>query len=420
MHHPKLPRTKCASYMVIPAALLCVMASGCADQQPTDPKFQGAVRTSNPAREPIPFNKFFVAWSQSYSSSPIQTQMFALDVRQDRQYAGIYPDQSVLAFARANPGRLYINGDEPDQYCFAPYEYAGIYGAFVTAVRGADPTARLSPAGFAEPNDRCCPEPASEACRTRMHSTGYAQQFYDAYIQRFGAAPPVDEWRFHDFGVAFAAGDMDGWWSRVDGAAAWSVSHGANMVLGGWGFHGWREPVPVFQEYMKQAMGRLMNDNRINGAAYWSYEPWIESPRPLVSSDGSLTPEGQTYANPLTDVPTSVKIAGAANGQAKLRWINTTSAWPAEVEFWVQAPGSDSFVNRKTELMPDAGAEQSSFVSLNVGDNVKARVRYYNMYGQADWSSFSNTVLLALTEAEADQRRMRGKGPVFCFLQLCR
>ncbi len=420
MHHPKLLRSKCVRSAMIPAALLCVIVSGCADQQPTGPRLQATgPRLPRVARiNNVPFNKFFVAWSQSYSSSPIQTQIFALDPRQDRQYAW-WADQSVLSFASANPGRLYINGDEPDQSCIAPYDYAGMYYDFVAGVRGADPTARFSPAGFAEPNYYCCPPSAGEACHSSMHSISYADQFYNAYVRRYGVAPPVDEWRFHDFGLSFAIGDVNGWWSRVDSAAAWSVSHGANMVLGAWGFLRWSEPAPAYREYLKQAMGRLMKDKRINGATYWSYEPWVASPRYLVNGDGSLTPEGQTYVNPLTDIPTGVKIVGSANGRARLRWSNTTSAWAAEAEFWVQAPGSNSFVYRNTELVAGPGANQTPFVVFNIGDRVRGRVRYYNVYGQAAWSSFSNIVLLALTEPEADQRRVFRNLPHFCFLRLC-
>ena len=413
MHHPKLLRSRSVRSAIIPAALLCVIVSACADQQPTGPNQQlTGPKLPRVARiNDLPFNKFFVAWSQSYSSSPIQTQMFALDTRQDRQYGGFAPYLSVLSFASANPGRLYINGDEPDQYCIAPDDYASIYHDFVAAVRDADPTARFSPAGFAEPNYYCCPPPAEEPCLSSMHSIGYADQFYNAYVQRYGVAPPVNEWRFHDFGLAFAIGDVSGWWSRVDNEAAWSVSHGANMVLGAWGFLGWSEPVSAYREHLKQAIGRLISDKRINGAVYWSYEPWKDSPRYLANDDGSLTPEGQTYANPLTDIPTTVKIAGSANGQAKLRWSNTTSAWAAEVEFWVQAPGSNSFVYHNTELLTGPGATQTPFVAFNIGDSVKARVRYYNLYGQAGWSSFSNTISMELAGF--------GKSPLLCFWQLC-
>lgn len=404
---------------MIPAALLCAIVSGCADRQPTGPELPRVARISNPAAEPVPFNKFFVAWSQSYIPGPIQTQIFEVDTRQDRQYAAFEVHENVKAFARANPGRLYINGDEPDQYCIAPSLYADVYHDFVIAVRSADPTARVSPAGFAEPNERCCPNPDDNACRERMHSLNYANEFYNAYVQRYKVPPPVNEWRFHDFGLSYATGDINGWWSRIDKYAAWSVARGANMVLGAWGFLGWRESVPAYQDHMKQAMGRLMNDPRINGAAYWSYRPWVDSPRFLVNDDGSLTAEGQTFVNPLTDIPTSLKIVGSANGNARLRWNNTTSAWGAEVEFWVQPPGSDSFVYHKTQLVDGLGASQTPFVVVNTGGRVRARVRYHSDYGQAPWSSFSNIVLLELTEPEGDERKSSRNSPHLCFLRLC-
>ena len=405
---------------MIPAALLCVVVSGCADQQPTSPSANP--RLPRLARGDVSFNRFFVAWSQSYDSGPIETQTFALDIRQDRQYASWWADESVLSFARAYPGRLYIVGDEPDQYCVAPSEYAGTYRDFVATVRSVDRTARFSPAGFAEPNDHCCPqepEPPDLACRASKHSIGYADQFYNAYLQLYGTAPPVDEWRFHDFGIFIALGDVDAWWSRVDKEAAWSVSHGANMVLGAWGFNAWDQPVSVIQEHMKVAMGRLLNDKRINQAAYWSYKPWENSRWYLANDDGSLTPAGQTHVNPLTDIPTDVTIAGSANGQAKLRWSNTTSAWAAEAEFWVQAPGSNSFVYHNTALVAGPAGTQTPRVVFNTGDSVKGRVRYYNVYGQADWSSFSNTVLIASSESKAGQRRVAGKSALCTILQLC-
>ncbi len=411
MRHPKFPQLKCGGSVLIPAALLCVIASACTDQQPMAPggdrEHPRIARTQS-----VPFNKFFVAWSRNWSASPIETQNFSLDTRLARQFGGLWPEQPVLDFARANPGRLYINGDEPDQYCIPPYEYAGIFRHFVTTVRSVDPTARFSPAGVAEPNDRCCPEPVEESCRQRMHSTGYMDDFYAAYIQRFGAPPPVAEWRFHDFGLTVAPGDVAGWWARVDQKAAWSVAHGANMVLGAWAFHRWKEAGPDYPEYMKQAMGRLLNDSRINQAVYWSYESWAGEAHYLANDDGSLTLAGRTHANPFSDVPTGLKIVGSADGQASLRWNNTTAAWGAEAEFWVQAPGSNSFAYRKTEVVPTPGASQTSFVDFDVGDLVKARVRYYNGYGQATWSGYSNAVRLASTGPG-------GKRPIFCFLQLC-
>ena len=417
MHHPKSFRSRYARFMVIPAALLGVIASGCADVQPVAPKSPlsiASVRTAS-------FSSFFTAWSRTYSSGPIQTQVFGLDVRQERQFVDWIVNAQTLAFARANPGRLYIDGDEPDQYCgsMSAYDYAGMYRDFVVAIRSADPTARVSPAGFAEPNPHCCPGYPTIPC-AEAHGIAYAEKFYNAYVQRYGSPPPVNEWRFHDFGVTFDVGDMNGWWARVDKEATWAIDHGAPMVLGGWGLHGWpaKESSAAFQEHLKQAMGRIMNDKRILSAVYWSYEPWVESPRPLANADGSLTTEGRTYANPLTDIPVDVKIAASANGTAKVQWTNTTAAWGGEAEFWVAAPGSQTFVYRSTELVAGPGATQTPSVAFNAGESVKARVRYYNVFGQAPWSSFSNTVLLSQS-ASGSEGGVPGKRPLFCRLQLC-
>src|SRR5207253_11311958 len=98
-------------------------------------------------------------------------------------------------------------------------------------------------------------------------------------------------------------------------------------------------------------------------------------------------------------------------GTAKLQWSNTTLAWPTEVEFWVQPPGSNSFVYHNTERVTGPGATETAFDVFNSGDIVKGRVRYYNVYGQAAWSSFSNTVSTPLSKPAR-------KGPLFCVLQL--
>jgi hypothetical protein len=317
-------------------------------------------------------------------------QLFALDARQERQYAD-YADDNVLAFARANPGRLYINGDEPDQYCVKPMDYAVWYHDFVQGVRAADPTARFSPAGFAEPNYKCCPLPDDvyASCWALKHSVLYAQDFYNAYVERYGVRPPVDEWRFHSFGLRYGPGEIDAWWYEINNLAQWSIEHGANMVLGSWGFMGWRPgDESTYIEWMKQAMNRLMNDSRINGAVYWSWQQWLGNPHYLVNSDGSLTEVGLAYINPLTDVPSSPAIVDADNAQAQLLWTNTTRAWSAEVEFWVQVPGTNDFVYSKTERV-DPGVASTSLNTFSSNANVKGRVRYYNAYGQAAWSPFS-------------------------------
>ena len=406
MHHPTSLRSRVIRSAMIPVSFLFVAASGCADQQLTEPIIDRVARSQS-----VPFNRFFLAWGQKYSTGPVETQLFALDTRQDRQFAPFEANPEVLAFAKAYPGQLYINGDEIDQYCLAPSEYARMYHDFVVAVRAVDPRARFSPSGFAEPNDHCCPEPITDECRWNSHSVVFADQFYNAYSTKYGVAPPVDEWRFHDFGITVGVGNVAAWWARVDFAAKWSVGHGANMVLGAWGFPGWAEPISDFREHLKQAIGLISSDSRIKGAVYWTYQPWIHSPHYLANDDGSLTAEGETFVNPLTDVPAGVTAVASSNGRAKIQWSNTTSAWGSEVEFWVQTPASGSFVYRNTERVQNPGSSESPLVIFSKGDKVKARVRYYNAFGQAQWSGFSEPLLIESGKASSSS----GKSALPCF-----
>lgn len=238
--------------------------------------------TVPPAPPRIPLAQFFTAWSQSYKASPIATQTFSLNTRQARQFVDWYVTEATLAFARSNRGQLYIIGDEPDQFCMTPTEYADIYHTAVMQIRAVDPSARFSPSGFAEPN---------HYCDYSNHSTVYAQKFYDSYVQQFKESPPVAEWRFHDFALDIAPGDLESWWARVEKMAEWSVAHGANMVLASWGFLGWRE---MDQEQLRHAMRILNADTRINSAVWWSLEPWLDTTHPL-EANGALTEYGKTY-----------------------------------------------------------------------------------------------------------------------------
>ncbi len=265
-----------------------------------------------------PSEPFFIAWSyEPFRTSPIQTQATSMNPGQYRIYTGFSATPELLSFASTYPGRLYIHGDEPDQACMAPYDYAGYYKPYVDAILAVDPTAKFSPAGLAEPNAYCCP-PGDTACYNSMHSTSYAQKFYDQYIARYGVPPRVNEWRFHNLGLN-PVNDYATWKSQVQAMAAWSVAHGAPMYLGSWGFLWWSQPQAQLLSHVHDAMEFLMADGRINGAAWWSYED-TSTPRYLKNSDGSLTPEGERYANG----PMSIWISGPACASA---W--TTHEWYA-------------------------------------------------------------------------------------------
>src|ERR1051325_2128296 len=113
------------------ATILCAGATlSCAEQQITGLK----VPTGVAKNTGVAFSQFFVAWSNlGYRSTPMQTQV-GLDSLQYRQEANWDADIGVQNFAAANPGKLYIVGDEPDQQCVTPYDYAGILHNFVVVI----------------------------------------------------------------------------------------------------------------------------------------------------------------------------------------------------------------------------------------------------------------------------------------------
>lgn len=287
------------------AALLVAIAAGCSENPAES---VAGLRASPEARRTFtdvpPGEMKFVAWANEYLDGPIRTQTWGtLDARQYRQNSGFTFTPAIAAFATAHPGKLYIVGDEPDQWCSdpqlaatSPYDYAGIFHDFVTSMRAVDPDARFS-AAFAEPNGEC--GKSIPNYNMEYHSTGYAQMFYDAYIARYGVVPPINEWRFHDFAGTITSENVDEWYQRVSAAAQWSVNHGAYMVLGSWGFLGWTQSGDAFDEKMRYAMELIRNDSRIRQAVWCELDTGCGGSRigSLRDANGNLTHQGQIYAS---------------------------------------------------------------------------------------------------------------------------
>lgn len=100
----------------------------------------------------------------------------------------LYPDAAtVAAVAAAYPGALWLVGNEPDvrwqDNVDAP-TYARLYHEAYTAVKGADPTARLAIGGVSQPTP----------LRLR-----YLDAVLAAYREQFGTAMPIDVWNVHNF-----------------------------------------------------------------------------------------------------------------------------------------------------------------------------------------------------------------------------
>lgn len=100
----------------------------------------------------------------------------------------LQPDATVLAeIARAQPGSLWLIGNEPDvkwQDNVEPQLYARLYHEAYTAIKGADPTAQVAIGGVSQPTP----------LRLR-----YLDAVLTAYREEFGTEMPVDVWNVHNF-----------------------------------------------------------------------------------------------------------------------------------------------------------------------------------------------------------------------------
>jgi hypothetical protein len=100
----------------------------------------------------------------------------------------LHPDAAtVAAVAQANPGSLWLVGNEPDvrwQGNLEPAAYAAMYHEAYSVITAADPTAQVAIGGVAQPTP------------LRLE---YLDLVLAAYREQFGAEMPIDVWNVHNF-----------------------------------------------------------------------------------------------------------------------------------------------------------------------------------------------------------------------------
>lgn len=95
--------------------------------------------------------------------------------------------ETVKAIAQADPGALWLVGNEPDvawQGNATPEQYAGVYHELYLALKEADPSAQVAIGGVSQPTPL---------------RIAYLDRVLQAYRSRFGEAMPVDVWNVHAF-----------------------------------------------------------------------------------------------------------------------------------------------------------------------------------------------------------------------------
>lgn len=94
---------------------------------------------------------------------------------------------TITAVAEANPGALWLIGNEPDvrwQDSTTPGAYAAVYHQVHTAIKAVDPTAVIAIGGISQPTP------------LRMR---YLDAVLASYRQQFGTEMPIDAWNIHNF-----------------------------------------------------------------------------------------------------------------------------------------------------------------------------------------------------------------------------
>jgi hypothetical protein len=129
---------------------------------------------------------WYLSWDVEPQPERTPGTRFAQMVRVNE--GGFYPPlETIRRAARANPGALWLIGNEPDvkwQDDVTPERYAAVYGELHEALKAADPTAQVAIGGVSQPTP------------LRL---AYLDRVLAAYRAKFGAEMPVDVWNIHAF-----------------------------------------------------------------------------------------------------------------------------------------------------------------------------------------------------------------------------
>jgi hypothetical protein len=135
-------------------------------------------------------NQLHAGWYLNWGADPEPKRPGGMEFAQMVRVRGGRPspsEQQLDRIARANPGSLWLIGNEPDvltQDGLEPAEYARIYHDVYTLLKSADPTCQVAIGGVTQPTP------------LRLK---YLDMVLDAYSDLYGQTIPVDVWNVHGF-----------------------------------------------------------------------------------------------------------------------------------------------------------------------------------------------------------------------------
>jgi len=147
---------------------------------------------SVPVRSPQDYDlaALGVGWVMNWNAYAAPPVPPGVDFAQTVRVMGgmLTPDAGTLtAIAAANPGALWLIGNEPDvrwQDNVTPETYARLYHEAYNAIRAGDAGANVAPGGIAQPTP----------LRLR-----YLERFLAVYQSEFGEPLPAQAWHIHNY-----------------------------------------------------------------------------------------------------------------------------------------------------------------------------------------------------------------------------
>lgn len=129
---------------------------------------------------------WYLDWNTAFDPLMSESMDYAQMVRLTK--GTLNPDASTLTqIARANPGSLWLIGNEPDvkwQDNVEPIMYAWLYNQAYKAIKSGDLAAQVAIGGVSEPTP------------LRLK---YLELVLASYRQQFSAEMPIDVWNIHNF-----------------------------------------------------------------------------------------------------------------------------------------------------------------------------------------------------------------------------
>lgn len=234
-------------------ATLTVTAAPTAPAFPTDWRQRIGIGVANGSFEQYTWGEALPGWYLDWKIhlNPVRPAgiEFAQMVRL-KQGQSLYALDDIARVARANPGSLWLIGNEPDvawQDNSTPQQYVAAYHTLAERITQADPTARLAIGGI------------SQVTPLRLR---YLQTIWDLYRTQYGEVMPVDVWNMHAFVLreetdSWGVGLPPGFEDAADGTL-WNIEdhnrldlvHEQVVALRRWmDAHGQRDKPLIVTEY---------------------------------------------------------------------------------------------------------------------------------------------------------------------------